>query len=404
MLEQHLFLLGITFRTIGAFWMATPWTSMLITLFGGGGLTFLVVFMNGLVTYSMKKKREAISYSCLFFLLSLLVISSLLFYFSPTSKASSPSKIALLHQATLAINEPTPRDLYELYLNEMNKLFNLLPTLKKERVNLIILPEGAFPYSHDTSFLMKRMLPSRLQPYLKGKDEEVTTEEIMSTIAQYTGAFLLLGIERREQLSLEDESKTRFYNSSFLFSPNGSVSFYDKRVLVPGGEYIPLEEAFLPILHYYGITGSFQEGKEARVLSTDTIRLFPLICYEETLTQYVSPVHRLHPTLVVSMSNDHWFPSYFFANEHWLLGKMRAMEEGLMLVRCSNLGVSGIILPNGKEVIKSRSPFEEELLLCNVYPESQKTLYSYLGEPIVSLLFALLLLGSFLTHCLRRAR
>lgn len=384
-IEPHLFFCGISFRSIGSFLMSTPYTSELITLFGGAGLTFLVILANGMVYTWLKGKirfgRIVTTFA------SFVLLGGILHYGIP-STPSTPLKVAILHWNNPALINTTSQELYETYRNNVLRVTSLISLLKKDSPDLIVLPEGALPYSLQTTLLFKHELPKSIQEYFSNDKEQVSTCEILQAISDETKGSILIGLERNK--------KNLFYNSCFLFSPNGPLQFYDKRVLVPGGEYIPLEDIFKPILKNYGVTSSFQEGALTKVLHTKNIRLLPLICYEETLPQYVRPATLLKPDVLISLSNDNWFPCDLFAKDHWLLGKMRAMENGLPLIRCSNMGQSGVILANGQEMTVSLSPEQGELLIVQMAVQQRPTLYSHLYEPVITLFFLLLLLAGLI--------
>lgn len=387
MIEPHLFFCGISFRSIGTFLMASTTTSQLITLLGGEGLVFLVILMNALVYKALQKRTPF--WSLLFFLF-VPATGFLLQHSLPTTSTHTPMKVAIMHWNSKALLTPSFYDLYESYRQNILRLTKALPLLQKEAPNLIVLPEGALPYSLETRLLARQELPSLLQQHIQENSAFIRTKDIFQALAIETKSDILVGLERNEN--------GHYFNSCFLFVPDGSMTFYDKRVLVPGGEYIPLEEVFKPILQNYGITSSFCKGKEAKTLQNKSLKLFPLICYEETLSQYVRPAKKIEPDLLVSLSNDHWFPTPFFARDHWLLGKMRAMEFGIPLIRCTNMGQSGVILADGKEIKTSQAPTKEEIMIVTFDPEQRTTLYSFLSDPILALLFLTLFFTFWKVH------
>jgi apolipoprotein N-acyltransferase len=301
-----------------------------------------------------------------------------LLYFSLPTTYSSPLKVALFHFNKEALVDATSRAVIQDYQETWQKIFSYSPLLKKEKVDLIVLPEGIVPYSSNIALMEREEIPKEIIQSILTDSSYLSSKEISQALSDYWNSALLIGMERKATAP-----EATYYNTCFLFTPKRRFTFYDKQVLVPGGEYVPLESFFKPILLQYGVIGSFEQGRGPVLLHTPKVTLFPLICYEETLSQYMLPAIPLKADLLVSISNDHWFPSPLFAREHWLLGKMRAMEIGMSLLRSSNLGKSGLILPNGTEPISNKMQKQEELLIFSFVPEKRKTPFSSLQETTI---------------------
>jgi len=233
----------------------------------------------------------------------------------PTSHSKELLKVALFHFNKEAPLDITTQTAFQDYKDTWYKIFSYIQLLKKEKVDLIVLPEGIVPYSSESALLYRDEIPEEISHYAQTHNPLMSSREIAQALAFFWNSPLVMGMERRSAWQ-----ENTYYNSCFLFSPDQHLSFYDKQVLVPGGEYVPMEDFFKPILLQYGIVGSFKQGKGPVLLTTKKVSLFPLICYEETLSQYVLPAVSMNADLLIAISNDHWFPSTHFAREHWLLG------------------------------------------------------------------------------------
>jgi apolipoprotein N-acyltransferase len=178
------------------------------------------------------------------------------------------------------------------------------------------------------------------------------------------------------------------YNSCF-FVTQDTVRRYDKQLLLPLGEYIPFP-ALASFLSSYGIHNSFSPGKESSVFQSGSLRISPLICYEETFSSYALAAALLHPTVLVSLSNDCWYPT--IRKEHFELARLRAVEIGVPLVRSCNQGVSAAVDALGR-VVARKGEREGEGNSCVITPLSQycaPSLYASVGQaPIVLILAAL---------------
>lgn len=141
------------------------------------------------------------------------------------------------------------------------------------------------------------------------------------------------------------------FNSVLAFNGEGEVvTSYDKTHLVPFGEYLP----FGDVLRRFGIT-QMVEGSEGWAAGVER-RLFrlpgsppilPLVCYEVVFPGSLgAPVAEAGFILVVT--NDAWFDGSMGLAQHFHHARVRAVEEGLSLVRAANSGISAIVDPLGR--------------------------------------------------------
>ena len=122
---------------------------------------------------------------------------------------------------------------------------------------------------------------------------------------------------------------------------------YDKWHLVPFGEYIP-DWLPLPIMVMPG--NGFASGPGPRTLHVPGLPPFgPLICYEAIFSgQVVDRSDR--PTWLVNVTNDAWFGNSTGPRQHLAAARMRAVEEGLPLLRAANTGISAAFDAHGHEL------------------------------------------------------
>ncbi len=122
--------------------------------------------------------------------------------------------------------------------------------------------------------------------------------------------------------------------------------------LVPFGEYLP----FKPLLQALGMQtvtkqiGGFQPGDRRRLLTVPGTSLaLPLICYEIIFPGDVVPPGE-RPGWIVNVTNDGWFGISSGPYQHFQQARVRAIEEGLPLVRAANTGISAVVDPVGRVV------------------------------------------------------
>ncbi|MGC8476280.1 MAG: apolipoprotein N-acyltransferase [Acetobacteraceae bacterium] len=139
-------------------------------------------------------------------------------------------------------------------------------------------------------------------------------------------------------------------NSLFALTGAGIVAgIYDKHHLVPFGEYQP---DWLPLPIQLVPGGGFAPGPGPRTLSLPGLPpIGPLICYEAIFPgEIVQPGHR--PSLLVNVTNDAWFGDSTGPRQHLVAARLRAVEEGLPLLRAANTGISAVFGPRGRLVAR----------------------------------------------------
>lgn len=180
------------------------------------------------------------------------------------------------------------------------------------------------------------------------------------------GTELVAGAPRLEP---SDDGR-RFYNSVFVIDDAGDIAAaYDKIHLVPFGEYMPLQ----PLLDRLGIgqlfhgVGGYSIGPRREVIHTPRLPPFGvLICYEAIFPGEVTTADGERPTYLINVTNDGWFGRTSGPYQHLDAVRLRAIEEGLPIVRAANTGVSAIIDGYGR--IVAELPLGVDGVLDGVVP------------------------------------
>ncbi|MEP0521998.1 MAG: apolipoprotein N-acyltransferase [Hyphomicrobiales bacterium] len=230
---------------------------------------------------------------------------------------------------------------------------DLTSTPGLDKVSSIIWPESAFPFlimqTPDALARIGRVLPENTQ--------------------LLTGA---VRVKPPEMKFSNTPPKLKFFNSLLVFDDKGQrQEIYDKQRLVPFGEFLPFGDT----LEQWGITnlvnvpGGFAEGSNGNFLEFSTLNsagmtLPPaavLICYEAI---FPGSFNVSHPTnnsadepssraeWLLNITNDAWFGKLAGPYQHFHQARLRAVEQGLPLVRVANTGISAMIDPFGRIVQK----------------------------------------------------
>jgi apolipoprotein N-acyltransferase len=145
----------------------------------------------------------------------------------------------------------------------------------------------------------------------------------------------------------------RAYNSIYVIDHDGSIlSVYDKLHLVPFGEYLPFQD-FLESLGLMQLTkqrGGYLPGSVRKPIAVPRAPAFlPLVCYEIVFPGDAVPRGE-RPGWLVNLTNDGWFGNSTGPYQHFQQARVRAIEEGLPLVRAANTGISAVVDPLGRIV------------------------------------------------------
>jgi apolipoprotein N-acyltransferase len=153
------------------------------------------------------------------------------------------------------------------------------------------------------------------------------------------------------------ERSNRAYNSVYVVGHDGSIlSVYDKVHLVPFGEYLPFQ-AFLERLGLQQLTklqGGFIPGDRRRLMTAPRAPSFlPLICYEIIFPGAAVPDGE-QPAWMLNLTNDGWFGNSTGPYQHFQQARVRAIEEGVPVVRAANTGISAVVDPVGRVIASLR--------------------------------------------------
>jgi apolipoprotein N-acyltransferase len=187
---------------------------------------------------------------------------------------------------------------------------------------------------------------------------------------------------------------TRAYNSVYVIDHDGSVlSIYDKLHLVPFGEFLPFQDLMekLGFMQLTKITGGFIPGTVRRTMEIPGApRALPLICYEAIFPAGLA-ARDDRPGWIVNLTNDGWFGISTGPYQHLQQARLRAIEQGLPVVRAANTGISAVIDPLGR--IVARLGLGVEGVLDSALPAAiAPTIYAGIGDIPAAIIVALALI------------
>jgi apolipoprotein N-acyltransferase len=221
------------------------------------------------------------------------------------------------------------------------------------------------------------------QPYHQVRDGYLAD---LSRQAAERDATLLLGI-----LVFEGD---KHFNS--IVTVGASSGRYDKRHLVPFGEYFPIPAFLRPVMDVLETPYSdFDFGTDDQpLLALNGHRIEASICFEDVFGSEIGARAR-EAAYLVNVTNDAWFADSSAPHQHLAFSRLRAMETGRWFLRSANTGISALINPDG-EVVQRTPQFQQAVLRGEVEPRAGVTPYQRWGNLPAWLGSALLLLAAAL--------
>lgn len=254
-----------------------------------------------------------------------------------SSMEASDKRISLLLvQPNISIVKRT-RDDWRKEQAELSTFLITLPSL--ENIDLVIFPELPVPISSSH--------------YVDDKiffDRFFGSNNLLLTAVKPVGAEL--------------SENAGYFNTIELHQEHTPQQHYAKQVLLPFGEYIPFSKGLPWLTELFGYAPNYLPGESdiTMPLASDNgkFNLIPLICYEAVFSDLVNKAAKAGGEIMINTSNDAWFDAIEGKNTHFALSLFRAIEYRKPLIRVTNTGVSGIILPTGAVIASSLLPIDEK--------------------------------------------
>lgn len=398
-------LCGFAWNPVGLAMTGFPIQGQLASVWGVFGLSFIVMVVNFLaVNLILAPQKKTLMTFGGFFLLPYLFGGVHLAYHDAQAKGNL-FHVALVQTALL----PDEKELYsgreEKFVHPYFQWAQILTHLKKyedKKLDLIVLPEYAVPFSsHATVYPLEHIQQvigselGDLTPLLKeplaekrGGEWFVSNALLMQALANRLEGEIVVGMDAA--------SEEKSFNAAFHFIPHQHDIFrYEKRILLPLAEYLPF--SFLkPLVARYGITHFFTHGKGAKV-TTGKYPMSLSVCYEECFPHIMREGRQKGAKLFVNVTNDGWYPYSRLPEEHFIHGRVRAIENGAALLRACNTGVTAGIDSLGRTIARFENKegqfeLEKGALYVPLPLYSFPTLYTLWGDLFILILSLIALL------------
>ena len=345
------------------------------SIIGIYGLSFIVIYTFTTFHYAFTKQYEQLKASLL---TSIIIIFTIIFYgkFILNKYPTNFSNI-MVRLVQPSIPQSAKWDIAEFWKN-LNTHIQLSQLPGKQ--DLIIWSEAALVVPHTYRPVKIKLLE----------------------MLNITNSILITGGVTENDKQGED---FKIYTTLYALNSKGDILFdYNKSHLVPFGEYMPLK-FILPIKK---LTPGFQDYTEGtgKLVHLEKLNIYikALICYESIFPDFVRTSNKT-ADLIINVTNDAWYGNSSGPYQHFHISRMRAIENGIPMLRVANNGISAIIDPLGR-VIKKLDLNEIGIVDGTVPTKLDfQTFYSRMGDySSLIAIFLVLIIQSMVNYILKNYR
>ncbi len=233
--------------------------------------------------------------------------------------------------------------------------------------------------------------PETAAPFFYGWESELSRE--VDRVASEGGGPMIFGAPW-----FSPSEGGKYYNSVFLLNGRGvPEGRYDKRHLVPFGEYVPLKSLLFFVRKMTEGGEDFSAGEGPALFSVAGGKAAASVCYEAVFPEIIRESVLSGAQWLVNVTNDAWFGDTVAPRQHLAMARMRAVEFRRPMVRAANSGISALIDSRGVATA-TLGLFLEGTLVGEIVPRSGETLYAKTGDifaiscTIITFLILLILL------------
>ncbi|UCD19212.1 MAG: apolipoprotein N-acyltransferase [candidate division WOR-3 bacterium] len=346
--------LGFPWLTFGYTQARYPIFIQQAAVYGVYGISFWLVMLNVAIYHTLRKKN-------LKHLVLTAIIFSLPVIYGITRPQTSGSR-----SAHVGIVQPNIDPNLKFSRELRHKTFDLLIDLSlrcadaarqqgTDQLDLIVWPETATPV-----FLKS---PGRYQDLVAYLADQLATPVFSGTVIY--------------------ESQAReIFNGAVLIEPGrGAEQEYRKMHLVPFGEHIPFDR-HIPLLRSVDFgEGDYAPGDEYTIFRTAKFRFSCLICFESIFTGLSRQFVNRGAEVLINITNDGWFGRISGAQQHNNMAILRSVENGVVMLRSANTGISMIVDQHGR-VLSERPLFVKDVIVRDVPIDPIDTPYRTIGDVV----------------------
>lgn len=319
------------------------------SILGAEGVDILILLINALITIALlsNSKKRLLS----FIIAATLFCSNLLFGIARINTTPTGQDLTIMTvQASVTQDEKWDSKGDKICLEVYTSLTKNNIT---DEVDLILWPESAVPKIYKSASALKDY-----KKLSKELDTPILAGIILKTAAGNT-------------------------NNAILVNHDGAQAIYNKRQMVPFGEYMPykaLLSKMFPMLDDINVVeDDYIAGTTPQIMYVNDGKIGNIICFENIYPALTRQSTLDGANLLVELTNDSWLETSPAMYQHLSHGVFRSVENGRYLVRSANSGISAVIDNHGK--IKSALGINKQGVITETVKLCEgETIYTKTGD------------------------
>jgi len=342
------------------------------SIFGSIFITFVIILVNSLIAHAIcsEKKTRMISLVSALSVFSANIVFGIGYITFDNTESDENTINAVVYQDNNSSYDKwsgSAKDVCDEFIYDIEWFFS-----EGGKADIIVLSETVFTVRFD---------PDRAHCSSSGR----YISDKLCDLSEKHGCAIVFG-----GFSSDDNGE---YNSMFLID-NGVFcdTVYNKRTLVPFGEYLPYENILtklVPALENFNLSGSYlKKGENSEVFECSIADIGGIICYDSIFYYNARKSAEDGAQMIALSTNDSWYNDSAAIYQHYAQSSFRAIETDRCLLRSATTGVSGIIDNHGRSIAKS-SIFEKAVVSGAVQKRSSITPFVRFGYTYLYFLTAM---------------
>ncbi|XWO14105.1 Apolipoprotein N-acyltransferase [Candidatus Hepatincola sp. Pdp] len=349
-LKEYLFG-GLPWFRLSYLWTENLYILQNVAVFGTFGLSFITLgLITGLffaINSTIGGYKRFLPLSIMLFIFGILWfygwhrVHSRIHYFGKTIS------LRLVQPNISQADKLNPEKVLHNFYNTINLTF---ANINDKNLDYIVLPEVAFSFILENYPNLYNQLIKKIPPKTK----------------------LIMGALRVEN--------NQYFNSAYILDKQGNrLAYYDKKKLVPFGEYIPFSK-YLPFLSTFTGVSNLTQGYIDNTIILDEFSFVALICFEGVFDSTNMGVSKID--FLLNLSNEGWFDESIEISQNLAMYKVRAIETGVTSIKVSNRGPSVIINGLG-QITQTTEAYSQQVLDAKFKLEKRQTLYANINNKLM---------------------
>jgi apolipoprotein N-acyltransferase len=335
--------------------------AQLASVLGVYGLSALVVYINATLAFALLTSGRARITAVSAATITLVILGAWGTWriaHGSLTREGSPIRVGLVQGNIAQEDKWNPREARRIFTTHIAMTRDVV----RRGAQWVIWPESSTPFTFEDPLASPE------------------GDAMLRDLAREVRVPILFGSDQVIRRNPPQESE--LYNAAFLLEPEGkTAAVYRKIHLVPFGEFFPLQRWISFVAPLVQRFTDFSTGTGPVMLPIGSHKVSTAICYEVVFPQLARDSVAAGSELLTTVTNDGWYGQSSAPYQHFEMASMRAIEQGRYLARAANTGISGIVDPYGRMVVRS-GIFEQVGLVGEARFLTGRTVYSLIGDVI----------------------